>query len=323
MQSSDPAAVSAQPLSLSELAAVGPLPPLPPDAWEGQRHLHTRKRRRLLDGSWRDDLRQAIRARVGTTRADAWSDAPILESNAFAAICRELAVLYNEAPVLRCTGAEAEAPVVLAELLRRSGVWGLMQRVQRYTLGLREMFVRVDVEKGRLCFRPVYPDLVWADPREDRPDQPVTVRELRLREFKGKRVWTWDVLSVADEDRPVYEIREALDNGKPGQDLTGQWHTEERSGDRYPYRRADGTPILPYVLYHAEQTGDRLWDPYTWAELVDSTIGLSVKYNMLDHTFMSASWPQRYVVGAAMLESTGSLLSTSRPRVRCTIPGWP
>ena len=224
-----------------------------------------------------------------------------MESNAFAAICRELAVLYSEAPVIRCSGQAPETVAVLAELLRRSGLWGLMQRVQRYALGLREMLVRVDVERGRLVFRPVYPDLVWADPREDRPDQPVTVRELRLRDFDGKQAWTWDVLSVADESNPVYQIREALQGGAVGKDLTAHYFPdEERSGKSYPYRRTDGTPVLPYVLYHSEQTGDRLWDPYTWAELVDSAIGLSVKYNMLDHVFITASWPQRYVVGAAV-----------------------
>jgi len=256
---------------------------------------HSRMRRRLLDGTWREDLARAIRARVGTTRAEAWSDAPILESNVYASICRELSVLYAEPPTIAHPTAPPEVVADLAERLRRAGLWGLMQRVQRYTLGMRECLVRIDVENGRPTFRPVYPDMVWGVAREDAPDQPAAIYELRRRTLQGKTIWTVDVI---DADGLIYENREARGTGEIlGQDLTEAWHPGGRSGDAYPFRRGDGSAILPYILYHAERTGDRLWDPWTWAELVDGSISLAVKSNMLDHTFVSASWPQRYGIG--------------------------
>lgn len=287
--------------------ATGGIPPGFPILEEAMRCLHTRLRRRMLEGTWRDDLLKAICSRVGIVRTEAWAESPVLETNPFAAICKELAVLYVEPPLTRHDLADPTEVSNMEVALDAAGLWGLLARMQRYCLGLREMFIRIDLENGYPTFRPVYPDMVWALPRQDKPDQPIEVRELRQRDVLGKRAWTYDILSIRDPANPTYAIHLCQENGNVGADISDQFWDAPRSGDAYPYRRRDGTPFLPIVLYHAERTGDRLFDAYTWAEIVDGSLSLAVKANLLDHTFVQASWPQRWMLGTevAGMETDG------------------
>jgi len=68
------------------------------------------------------------------------------------------------------------------------------------------------------------------------------------------------------------------------------------SGPNYPYRRSDGTPILPYVLYHAESLGDRLWNWRGNWETVQACLDLGVNNTFLGHVLRDASFPQRYTL---------------------------
>lgn len=296
-------------LSLSPRVATGSLSPALSDPDEAGRCAHTGGRRSIMDGTHLGRVREALQRRVGVRRADAWADLPILSTNPLDNLCRELAVLYSQPPRVRHDDAPEQVVAAMDLLLRQSGVWGLMGRVQRYTLGLRECLVRLSIEGGRPVYRPAYPDMISAIPREDQPDQPIAVRERRIRTIQGKRIWTVDILDCQDPDRPVWEVRELLEDGTEGQDLSPYlWPDGSRSGGAYPYRQSDGAPVLPYILYHAERTGDRLWDPYSWIAIVDGSMSLIVKANMLDHTFLQASWPQRYVLGAQVVgvESSGT-----------------
>lgn len=241
-----------------------------------------------------------------------WGDA-ICDSNVFENIVRELAVLYDSPPTVRHDVGDSIDKLV--ESIRLSGLYGLMGTVQAYTLGLREMFVRVHVsQEGRPSYRPVFPDMVLAGSSPDAPDVPTWVWELRrrarpdtadaagrLRGPDGRFVsqpgdiWTLDVLDVSDPENPTYKIVEAKPGLVHGSDLTAAYLGQEQGGDAYPYRRSDGRPHLPYVCYHAQRTGDRLFDPYRWTELVDAALSLAVKSNLFEHAFMQASHPQRWM----------------------------
>jgi hypothetical protein len=252
----------------------------------------------MLSGLWRPDLAIELARRVGSRRAQAWVESPILETNPFAGVCRELAALYIEWPQIKHEAASPDVLLSMSNMLETAQLWGLMGRIQRFCIGLREMLIRVSVENGRPVFREVYPDLCWGISREDRPDQPAILAELRQRIYEKKQIWTFDYFDLSDPKNPICQIRACNESGEPGEDLSEIYWQESRSGERYPYRRRDGTPFIPYVLYHAEPVGDRLWNPWEWAEIVEGAISLAVKYNMLDHVFVQASWPQRYILGA-------------------------
>lgn len=285
-----------------------PIPPMPHDPSEAARWEHTRLRRRLLYGAWREDLDRRIGLAIGAVRREAWG-VPDLSSNVFRASMQSLSVLYDRRP--KVSHNEPGAADELSKYVVDAGLWPLMQRVQRDTLGMREMFIRVDVvadrdepEDAEVTYRPIPPDMVLAHADPEHPDEPVEVRELRLRRDRvGRPRWTWDVLSVADYDQPYYRVLSA--GSEAGEDLSLEYLGVEGGlvGEAYPYRYADGRPLLPIVLYHAAKTG-MLFDPYEASELVEGSLNVAVFWSMFGHVIRQASWPQRYAVGVRVPSAT-------------------
>jgi len=279
-----------------------PNSPVPTDPHEAQRWEHTRLRRRLLEGNWTGDLQERYERHMGTIRAQAHGELD-LSSNPFRVINRELSVLYNHPPIIRHDMESIDHVAdFLGRRLKQSGLWAQMGWFQSRVLGCREYLMRVNVEGGALQFRPVSPDYVHATSQPDRPAMPDSIQELRLRNLRGEAVWCWDVLDIRDSENPIYKVYTAIQKGF-GEDVTGEILGEEFSGAAYPYRRKDGRPILPYVLYHAQHSGDRLWDPYDGMEAVEGSLNLAVAWSFWFHCLRDASWPQRY---AANLVPAGS-----------------
>jgi hypothetical protein len=169
-------------------------------------------------------------------------------------------------------------------------------------IALREMWMRIDVEDDRLTYRPVSPDMTIAEADPSRPTVPLAYAEIRLRHFRGEAVWLWDVLDIRDPANPSYTVRVAKDGGM-GEDVTLEVLGATYSGEAYPYRRADGTPILPVVLYHASLYGDRLFDAFNGIELYEGSLNLAVYYSFLAHTLRDASFPQRWAIGVRVAGS--------------------
>lgn len=286
--------------------------PQPQDIAEQTRWAHTRLRRRILYGLWREDLRQRIRLEMRSTeRANAHGE-PDTTANILGPTCKALSALYApDAP--RVTAPPGGDAVVSA--VTTGGLWELMVRGQRDTLGMREWLVRVDAvpdpttETGwALAFRPAYADRVCASPRPDALDLPLEVRELvwlHLPGTQGPR-WYWDYW-CADPADPHHTIETE----------SGTVLLDER-GTAYPYRDEYGVPVLPYSLYHAERTGC-LWDPYEWLELVEACLRIGVLWTFFGHLVRNASWPQRYMAGAmvaADLDAEGPDGEETAPRTR-------
>ena len=277
-----------------------PNPPTPTNAGEASRWEETRRRRRMLEGTWRDDLEQRLQEHLGSVRRDAWGPLS-LALNPFRSICTELSVLYDSNPTVL---HDQVADPGIARQLEISGLWQMMQRVQVYTLGLNETFVRPHVdETGRFSFRMVTPDFVRAYATMDDPRQPVALVEYRLRKLPptepgGPRAlgWTADHYDIADPERPVYMVHLVDENGKLGDDLSEYYLGGRFEGDAYPFRRSSGRPFIPFQLYHSSGGGQHLFSPYDGQELVEASLDLSVLHQMVVHTFRDASWPQRYVV---------------------------
>lgn len=257
----------------------------------------------MLTGRWRSDLAERIRDVLGVDRADA-NDRPDMSSNIFAQICRAMAVLYDVPFEVQHRGQRTVDALVMEALLEEYSIAAQLQEVQRMTLGLREMLVRVAVEviddkaellheRVALTLWQVYPDLVEAEPSRKILGQPEQVTEW----VRVDGVWIgerWDVST------------------KEGQRVDLDSERQPGSTDlKYPYMDRAGQPILPYVVYHATVTNG-LWSPYELAEVVDGTLTVGVHWTFYGHSVLNASWPQRYTIDA---EVASDLTPTGRHEV--------
>lgn len=261
----------------------------------------------MLDGEWEIDGNEMLANHIGEDRRNAWG---VLDMSACPAkqIAGELAVLYTARPTVTCFEVGADALVGDTGLLRRGGLWTKMKELQRYCWFLRDYFIRVDVNRAtkRLQFRLVSPHNVQrASSSGDEPDRPLRIEELRLRERDGKLCWTWDVLDITDPNKPIYQVHLYNPQGSEGEqrvDISPD--PPERgglggdfSGERYPYRKQDGTPILPYVMYHARDTG-KLWNSWDGVEVMIGSLNAAVYWTMAGHAAKDASGRTVIIAGA-------------------------
>jgi hypothetical protein len=274
-------------------------PPLPRDAAEARRVQHTGLRRRILYGAHDEDVAARIQSAVGNLRKSAWG--PIdLTSNPYLHTWTQLAALYRQAPEV----VPPEGGELAAAALAEAGYWSLMQRIQRDTLGLREMLVRFDVNGDEVRARPVYPDLVECKAHPFRPGEIVAVREwIPDPDDAGK----W-VRLECDPSRRIYRAVDEHDIDVSKRVLDGAF-----SGSAYPWVAGDRA-LLPYVVYHAAETGF-LWDAWTGREVVEGTLQLAVFYSFYAHILRTAAWAQRYALGAAPAGPELSTDGTARPEI--------
>ena len=255
-------------------------------------------RSRMLLGLWDKDLERRLEKYLDPQRRAAWG-APDLSSNVFKSITTQLACLFDRVPTVEHQDPRAELLISPAGALTSAGLWPKMAHFQAKCLGLREYALRIGYDsRFGLQFRLVAPHEMVAHALPEDPETPVVVEELRLREHPERGTsWYWDCLDVSDPQNPIFKICEAHSDGKKGADFTFDFTGKTTlSGDAYPYRRADGSPVLPYVLFHAESTG-KLWDAYTWREVVEGSLSSALLMSFFTHAARQASWPQRWAVG--------------------------
>src|SRR5210317_1832063 len=121
-----------------------PMIPFAPTPEDQNRWQHTALRRRLIIGAWAEDLEDELSRHLPADRRESWGPAD-LSSNPFEQITRQLAVLYNQTPVITNTSGDIEALTGRNGYVTRAGLWPLMQRAQEFTIGLRECGVMVTV----------------------------------------------------------------------------------------------------------------------------------------------------------------------------------
>ena len=269
--------------------------------WESaesnRRSEHTALRKRMLSGEWSDDLTIALRENFSSLREDAIGK-PDMSSNVFKQTTQALSALYMEAPSIISNGESGEL-TQNGGLLDRSGLWPLMQRVQYYTIGMRECLLRVDVNDTMnptgLSYRVVTADMVEAHATISNPSTPLVIKEFRLRKecATGDLIWTIDHFDISNPNNPIYKI---TTTGTKKKDLTVEYLGSEQSGEFYPYIGQDKKPFLPYSLYHAEIHGG-LFDPYYNRELIEGSLVASVMYSYFVHLARDCAHPQRYALG--------------------------
>jgi hypothetical protein len=301
---------------------TAPMPPAPGNPDEARRVEHTRHRYAMMEGRWQPILESYMETQLGSVRRAAMGLVDISYC-ALRTTSYELATLYDAEPDVRhnqLSSPNIDRLVGSAGSIARSGLWSQMSRFQAYTLALREMWMRADVEDGRLVYRPVPPHMTMAEADPARPNVPTLFGELRLRQVEAQLLWTFEVWDIRDASNPTYRVVEALDGWKFGRDLTRLVHGATYDGANYPasWRRANGTPIIPAILYHASTYGDRLFDPFANIELYTGSLQLGLFYSYLAHCIRDASYPQRYAVGVRVAGMDASDLGSRAARSEVT-----
>ena len=283
-----------------------PPQPTAPTASDEQRWRHSALRRRLLTGLWEQDLEEELLRHLPTDRREALGPSD-MSSCAIEQVTRQLAMLYHSEPKVT-NASDISALVGRDGYVQSAGFFQLMQKVQQMTLGIREMFVRVDVAPHHkegvarvegLTYRAVTPDYVIAAAAEDAPDVPLYYQELRVRmnPDNGNPIWVWDILDIRDPEKPLFGMFAAHPDGSIGKDMSEIYMGHPTmTGEAYPYRSADGEPFLPVVLYHAQKTG-HLFNAFDAAQLAYGSLTAAVLFSFYVHCVRDNSWPQKYVAG--------------------------
>lgn len=273
-----------------------PARPMPADPEDQTRWAHSSMRHKLLDGEWEELGNDMLANHFGEDRRESkgvldMSSCPVRQ------IAGELAVLYHRPPLVSHRSEDVSELCGPGGLLSQVGLWTKMRELQRYCWTLREYFVRVDysVTRDRIIYRLVSPHNVISVSDVDECDRPLLVRELRSRVIDGEDAWTWDVLDIRDPGNPQYRV-ELQDRGKLV-DITEAVLGGDKTGDNYPYRKSDGTPILPYVLYHAKDTG-RLWNAHDGIEAIIGSLNAAVYWTWAGVAAKDASFRTIIVIGA-------------------------
>jgi hypothetical protein len=293
--------------------ALSDVPPLPSQEDETRR-THSRLRRRLLEGQWKQDLEARCRSFFVGTTVERFG-ALDTSRNLFNTITRQLAGQYDVPP--RVSHPDSDV-ADFATRVRQDGLWAIGARNARNTIGMREGLIRTDytTERGELLYRAVPSDLVYAEASGDNPDEPNLIVEARLASLdlgdgKGERdQWTWDVLDLRDPQDPKYRV--LLPTGRAeiedSRDITEQVLGGTFSGGDYPYL-VEGEPVMPYALYHAQRTG-ALWNPYDNSEQVECTLHIGALWTFWGYLCRDAAYSQRWAIGVQL--GGGSIRGTGK-----------
>lgn len=290
-----------------------PPAPLPPSGQDSARWDATRLRERMMDGTWASDLATSMESQLGRIRAVATGSTD-MSSCLLRTIATQLAVLYDRPPTV--THAEGVEDLIGSDgLITNAGLWTLMGGIQSHTIALGEMLCAVSITPdGMPLYRPVSPGYIVAESSTSEPDEPIAIRELRLRTNPTTRKleWFWDVWRPRDLHFSIRAI------GRDGEtDATSMFITDPDGvpvsgpleGEAYPYQDERGG-VLPYGFWHSARTG-RLWNVMQNQTVVSGTLTAAVGYNYWWHCLRDASYPQRYAVnvtlpGLGIEDSTGA-----------------
>lgn len=300
-----------------------PAKPPAPDLYTQSRWDESSLRHRMLTGNWQEDLTREMERHFNSARREIIGIED-MSSNVFSGVCSALSSsLYLEPPMVGVWegGNSAEELLDSNGMIAKAGLWPIMQRVLLLTIGIREMFVRVDIHNDGLSYIPITPDMIYAESHPSAPMDPLLISELKLRKHDGELKWFYDIFDIRDSKNPKYEIREVKKDGTIGDDFTATFLEKSRNGKAYPYRDKSGKPFLPFACYHAQLIGDRLFDPFKNAELVAGSLTSAAIHTYLLHIAKNAAFPQRYVMGCGLdgLTVSGNT-STARRQTITTDP---
>lgn len=275
------------------------------DADTQNRWIHSRQRARMAEGTWLTDAEDWLKMEMRSSERQEHMGNVDISKCLVRDANIQTATLHAQDPILSARGTESEADVQALDRFRgavgQAALWPLMGNAQVMIDIQREGLVRVDVIEDqhgptgatRLNYRHVRADLVDVFENPDDPSEILGFEEYRRRERGGKVGWFRDVLDLRG-DTPVYRVLD-MNGVDASEAFLVDPKTKARgamAGDAYPFRLADGRPILPGAFFHAAKTS-KTWDPYFGVELIVATLKTAVYWTFWGHCVLDASWPQR------------------------------
>lgn len=284
-------------------------------------------RERLLDGRWAADLATRLAERFGKNRRSVMGR-PSTAHNVALSVVSQAARLYDQSPEVSNDDDAGEGGEAFLDALSDGGCWELGRRLQRATMLVRQGVRRCDVvgaPGARVVRTGLVPaSQVYLEAGPEDPDEPTLAAQAVPRLVKsvnaGNPTWTWDLFDLTDTDNPQRRVVVAR-SLKAGEtvaqllaeqggvrdvtaEVLGVENNDALSGAGYRERYEDGTPFLPFELYHYERSGT-LWTPWEGCEVVEASFAIAILWTFWQHVVHDASWPQRYVLNA-ILKGAGS-----------------
>jgi hypothetical protein len=245
------------------------------------------RRNRLLCEDPREIAEQFIADYVPAERTDTWGP-PDTSSLAIVSLCRQLTTPGHYGVRPRVFGPDADEVV---RLLTDAGAWEMMQEAQYLACGhvMVWRFVRWSSSLGRAVVEIIPPHLTRAVSHPDDPRVPVEWWRLQERtvssaDGKQRRMYTWDVWSIADPERPFYAVHVAGQNGVLGEDVSTQALLDEDGnpltrleGPDYPCVDPTGRPFLPVVAMRYRDTGSMFSESFGRGAFVGTLHGVKLR----------------------------------------------
>lgn len=257
---------------------------LPKSPTDIARWNESRRRRRMLEGLWEQDVKDRIAEYFSKVR-ELVMGKPATGLNLFNSVINQHAIVYdNEFTIQAPEGVNDAAKVAFSEVLSNAHLAQLLQRNCKLVTGLREGLMKLIYTNTGLRYNVVPADIVVV---KHAPQDPSTLTEVREGIILSSGAPAWDVWNIENPEAP-FHIIEDLD----GKDISAEVLKEPGV---YKERKTDGTPFLPYVMYHAEWS-DKLWNAWDYIELADASLDLAVLWTMFGDGIRKAAWPQRYII---------------------------
>ena len=244
---------------------------------------HIRLRRRMLYGQHEQDIRQRISESISHVRRAAWG-AVDLTANPFLRVHDQMSGLYFEEPILF---GPAAALAAVTEQLDEVGYFTKMRNIQRDVSALREMLILVEPSDNGIKVLQVSPDDIDAVSSPRDPDDLLNVKWYHTR---GSETYYIE-----------YDVRDQIYRAMKGDlDISEEILGGNFSGDAYPFRDALAKPVMPWIIYRAQDTGST-FNSWTGREAVECTLQLGLLYTYFSHVVRNAAWAQRYILNAMPL----------------------
>jgi hypothetical protein len=237
----------------------------------------------MLYGQHEQDIRQRISESISHVRRAAWG-AVDLTANPFLRVHDQMSGLYNDEPIIY---GPASALAAVSEQLDDIGYFTKMKSVQRDVSALREMLILVEMDGNGIKVLQVSPDDIDAI---SSPRDPDDLQNVKWYHNNGSETYYIE-----------YDAKAQIHRAMKGElDISMEILGGYFNGEAYPFRNALGQPIMPWIIYRAQDTGST-FNSWTGREAVECTLQLGLLYTYFSHVVRNAAWAQRYILNAMPL----------------------